>query len=186
MAKESIKDKTSSAAKEAQVEVSANNKTPSITKSKASKADAAPAENWADPVTQNWDQPVTQDWPAAADTKPTSKTPSKVAPKASSKTASQKEKQAPGAYPSSSASSHHTASNAAASSHHTVSNAAKSATKSGSKKSNRDDADAAAGAEQPTTGGENWDQPQDNAAWEATPAAGGWDGGAAPANDCAW
>lgn len=187
MAKESIKEKTPSAAKQAQVEASANNKPPSVTKSKASKAAAAPAENWDQPAaTGDWNNSGPQDWTNPVDPKPASRTPSKVAPKASSKTASQKEKQAPGAYPVSSASSHHTASNAAAaaaSSHHTASNAGKSAAKSGSKKSNKEDAAAAAGAEQPTTGGENWDQPQDDAAWDTTPATGGWNGGAAPAAD---
>jgi hypothetical protein len=193
------KEKTPSAAKETQVEAPTNNKTPSIAKSKASKAAAAPAQTWNAPaVTGDWVNPSTQDWTNPVDPKPASKTLSKAASKTPSKvasrTASQKANQAPGSYPASE-SSHHTASNAAAaaaSSHHTASNAAKSATKkSASKKSNKEEAaaaDAAAGAEQPTTGGgEDWNlQQQDNNIWDATPAGNDAWGGGAPAADVKW
>jgi len=179
MAKESrsskhSKEKTPSATKEAQDEVPATSKTPSVTKSKPSKTTTAPIP-WDTVPTPTWEEPTTQD------TKPASNTPSKIAAKSASKTASQKEKQAPGAYPAS-ASSHHTASNAAAaaSNHPTT---VKSGSKSGSKKSNKED--AAAGAEDPAAAAAtgDWNQAQpENAAWETAPAAaGGWDGGTAAA-----
>lgn len=178
------KEKVPSATKEAQVEAPTNSKTPSVAKSKVSKAAAAPAQTWDAPaVVVDWASPPAQDWTNPVDPKPASKTPSKAASKTPSKvasqTASQKANQAPGSWP------------AAASSHHTASNAAKSATeRSASKKSNKEEAaaaDAAAGAEQPTTGGEDWNQTQqDNNVWDATPAGNDtWSGGG-PAADVKW
>jgi hypothetical protein len=173
------KEKAPSATKVPQ-ELHANSKTPSVTKSK--KAAIAPAQDWSTPDnTGDWANPPTQDWNNPADPKPASKTPSKAASKTPSKvpskTPSQKTKQAPGSYPAS-ASSHHTASEAAAAA---ADDAKSTSKKSALKKSKKEEpvaAEATVGA-QP-----DWDQPQQDNTWDATPAAAGdWDTTRAAGNE---